>query len=69
MELTRCPLCESTAIRKKKGKRTLRLKEQIVTTAVIEFWECASCGEVFYPPKSGKQLDEFCLATAVRRAG
>ena len=69
MEMTRCPMCASTAIKKKKGKRTLQLKQQTITTPAIEFWACASCGEVFYPPKTGKQLDEIYLAAPKRKVG
>ena len=69
MELTQCPICESTAITKKKGKRILQIKERTVTTPVITFWECESCGEVFYPPESGKRLDQDVTAGPTKAVG
>ena len=62
-------MCDSTAIKAKKGKRSLQLKQQAVTTPVIEYFECESCGEVFYPPKTGKQLDKLYLTVSQRKVG
>jgi YgiT-type zinc finger domain-containing protein len=67
MEFKYCPLCESSAIRKKKGKRALQLKKQTAITPVIEYWECERCGEVFYPHETSKKLDAVFLAAAKRK--
>ena len=64
-----CPLCESSAIRKKKGKRKLQLKNRLVTTPVIEYWECEDCGEIFLPHKTSKKLDEAFLPARKRKVG
>jgi len=69
MEFEYCPLCESTAISKKRGKRTFRLKDNLVITPAIKYWECQTCGEVFYPHETGKKLDELLLAGVGRKAG
>lgn len=69
MELDLCPLCESPTIRKKKGKRTLQLKDRLVTTPLIEYWECDRCGEIFYPHETSKKLDAVFLAGKRRKVG
>lgn len=56
IKLKYCPLCESPAIRKKKGEHELQLKDRLVITPVIVYWECEDCGEVFYPQRLQRLL-------------
>jgi YgiT-type zinc finger domain-containing protein len=69
MRFNCCPLCESPAISKKKGKRVLQLKQNLVAPPVIEYWECENCGEVFYTHETGKKLDDFFLTKLKRKVG
>jgi YgiT-type zinc finger domain-containing protein len=61
MEFTVCPLCGSSAIKKKKGSYRFNIKGKVVSTPVMQYWECPHCGEAFFDRQANKQIDEALL--------
>lgn len=61
MEFTICPLCGSSAIKKKKGSYKFDIKGEIVHTPVVEYWECPDCNEAFFDRKANVIIDEALL--------
>jgi len=58
MKFSQCPLCESSMIQQKNGIYNFEIKGRIVPSPIIEYWECPSCGEVFFDQEANKKIDE-----------
>lgn len=69
MKPDHCPLCDSPRIVARRGKRSFVVKDRVVNIPALEYWHCSNCGEVFYPPESGKKIDDFLLTQKKRKAG
>jgi YgiT-type zinc finger domain-containing protein len=67
MEFKVCPLCGSSAIKKKRGSYALNIKGELVLTPVVQYWECPNCDEAFFDRQANMQIDEALLSGRKRR--
>jgi YgiT-type zinc finger domain-containing protein len=65
MELTVCPLCESSSIRKKKGVHQFNVLGELRSTPVVQYWECPSCNEIFFDREANRKIDAALLPDRV----
>ncbi|MFQ5630834.1 MAG: YgiT-type zinc finger protein [bacterium] len=68
MQFTECPLCGSSAIKKKKGSYAFTIKNEKVATPVITYWGCPACGEAFFDREANKRIDEELIPDRDREA-
>lgn len=61
MNLIECPLCGSLKIKKRKGIYNFNIKNNIVPSPVIEYWECPDCGEAFFSHEANRVIDKALL--------
>ena len=61
MKFKECPLCGSRAIQEKHGLYKLNIHDEAVSTPVVTYWECPSCGEAFFDREANKKIDAALL--------
>lgn len=69
MKFKQCPLCGSRAIQEKQGPYKLKIHGKAVSTPVATYWECPSCGEVFFDREANKKIDAAFLPRRKRVLG
>jgi len=61
MELNICPLCGSPSIQKKKGVRRFNVRGELLSTPMVQYWECPSCNEIFFDREANRKIDAALL--------
>ncbi|MBN1362868.1 MAG: YgiT-type zinc finger protein [Sedimentisphaerales bacterium] len=64
LELTICPSCGSTEIKKVRRDWSGRFQDQSYTVPSLEFYECPVCGERVYDREAMRKIQEHSPAFA-----
>jgi len=57
VEITRCPSCGSSTIRKVRRKWTGTYQEQTYSVENLEFYECPACNEKVYDREAMRAIE------------
>jgi len=61
MKFKECPLCGSRAIQERQDPYKLTIHDETVSTPVVNYWACPSCGEAFFDREANKKIDAAFL--------
>ena len=69
LQITICPSCGSEKIKKIRDKWTGKFQSQTYTIPMLEFYECANCGEKIYDPLAMRKIEAHPPAFARKQRG
>ena len=67
MKFIECPLCGSKSIKKKRGIYNFKVRNKIIPSPIIDYWECPGCGEAFFDQEANKKIDAALLFDKKRK--
>ncbi len=68
LQITSCPTCGSTRIKRVRKKLTRNYRGQEYTVPAVAYYECPSCGEHVYDRDAMRKIESYSPAFAHRRA-
>jgi len=67
LQITICPSCGSDKIKKIRDKWNGKFQNQTYTVPMLEFYDCADCGEKIFDPQAMRKIEDHSPAFARRQ--